>query len=237
MIYVLRCLCFSVIAVVVLLLGGCGDDDDIIGGGGGGIIGGGGGGGGIIEPPPPPKNNPPVIEQIIFPERVTGKDTVQFKVVARDADGDALNYTWEFIGTDGVIDEINSSGVWNVPNRPGTATVQINVSDGKRTVTSEVKVTVIKKPDPITVTKHFRVTGAKIPIWQRNFWEDWSNTLTYPGEILNWSWRSENPSGDAKVTKGAEVISGNNITLKGRILAKTFPLSILDVWVTVTYQP
>ena len=40
-------------------------------------------------------NSPPVIDYLIVPEMVNPGDSVELQVLARDIDGDILNYVWE----------------------------------------------------------------------------------------------------------------------------------------------
>ena len=247
MIYALRSLCFSVTVAAVLLLGGCGEtsssptyDDDPFDGKRPSSL-------DFVDdrptPPPPPKNNSPVIEDISGPAEIrTGKDA-RFKAIVHDPDGDQLTYEW-FLEIDGELFLIGpGTATWVVKlpaDAPGrNAELTLTVSDGKRggAQKSTGPIPIKRPPPPQTMTKQFTVQGAQVALWERNFWEDWEKTLTFPGKIIDWSWRSQLESGDGSVEKGAEVLSGNKFTLKGQILAKTWPISVLHVWVTATYLP
>ena len=121
MIYALRCLYFSVIAITVLLLGSCGDGMEEI------------------------TNSQPIIDRVIVPESVKAGQKVKLEVVVHDADGDKLTYKWEV--SEGTVDAV---GVWTVPAEATTATVLVHVGDGVNSSveSSKISVEIVAPPDP-----------------------------------------------------------------------------------------
>ena len=95
-----RCLIIYVCAIVFL---GCGDSE--------------------------PTNSRPVIDRFIVPEQVEPGATVEFQVIAHDADGDALTIVWEV-----ELGELTSSTErvvkWTAPSDLKTTVVKVHVSDG-----------------------------------------------------------------------------------------------------------
>ena len=41
------------------------------------------------------RNSPPVVDHLIIPDAVSPGDSVELQVVAHDADGDTLTYSWD----------------------------------------------------------------------------------------------------------------------------------------------
>ncbi len=83
----------------------------------------------------PPPNTAP---QGDFSAQVTN-DTVHVKTInAADAEGDKLNYRFDF--GDGVV--INAADVWHSYKTPGTYTITQTISDGKLSKTNQYAVTV-----------------------------------------------------------------------------------------------
>ena len=113
MIYVLRCLYFSVIATTVLLLSSCDD--------------------GMEER----TNSQPTIDRVIVPEQIKAGEKVKLEVVAHDPDGDKLTYKWKV--SDGTV---NAAGVWTVPREPMNAAVLVHVSDGVNPSVASAKISV-----------------------------------------------------------------------------------------------
>ena len=197
----------------------------------------------VNEPPPKPQNKPPVIDRILGPDEITLGEEVQFTVEAHDPDpNDKVSYEMILFDDEGIIEMSEGpTAVFTLRHLsvPFKASLRVKVSDGKTTVERTITGILVKEPPPKLreweLTKQFTIEGRRIGIFERNFWEDWERTLTFPGEIIRASWRAENPWGEAFVEKGAERVEGRNITLNGQILAKTVPISTLHVWVTAIY--
>ena len=122
MIYVLRCLYFSVIATTVLLLSSCDD--------------------GMEER----TNSQPTIDRVIVPEQIKAGEEVKLEVVAHDADGDKLTYKWKV--SEGTV---NAAGVWTVPREPMNAAVLVHVSDGVNpsVASSKISVEILPPSEPL----------------------------------------------------------------------------------------
>ena len=74
-------------------------------------------------------NSPPVIDYLIVPEMVNPGDSVELQVLARDIDGDILNYVWEV--EKGKLDSRTERTVnWTVPSDAKWAIVKVSVNDG-----------------------------------------------------------------------------------------------------------
>ena len=89
------------------------------------------------------------------------------------------------------------------------------------------------EPTPLTATRRFRVIGRQINIFQTNYWYDLDRTVTFPGPVTGASVSDRVISGSAFVDRGT--ISGNDVTVYGRILAKPWPISQIEVTMDVTY--
>lgn len=75
------------------------------------------------------KNSPPVIDHLVFPDMVNPGDSVELQVIARDIDGDVLNYVWEV--EKGKLDTSTARIVkWTVPSDAKWAIVKVSVHDG-----------------------------------------------------------------------------------------------------------
>lgn len=84
-------------------------------------------------------NRPPVIHSFFSSQNVIqicpffpgfGKPEVTLEVVAKDPDGDSLNY--EYSNTEGVISGTGSSVIWNLDRLPrGPHKIHVTVTDGK----------------------------------------------------------------------------------------------------------
>ena len=90
------------------------------------------------------------------------------------------------------------------------------------------------EPTILTATRSFTITGRSVGFFTTNYWYDWNRTVTFPGSVTNASVSHTVTSGSATLT--GHTISGNNVTVRGRILAKTIPLSKINVTVTGTYE-
>jgi hypothetical protein len=64
--------------------------------------------------------------------------------------------------------------------------------------------------------------------------DPWVHTFTFPGRITKWDMGHEVERGDGWALIGGRV-KGSQITVVGRIQAKTAPTSILHVWVKATH--
>ena len=69
-------------------------------------------------------------------------------------------------------------------------------------------------------------------MFETQYWYDWERTVTFPGPVTKASVNGI-ITGSAVVDR--HTISGNDVTVYGRILAKTPPISQIRVWVDVTY--
>ena len=125
------------------------------------------------------------------------------------------------------------------PFDTGSLSLDITWADGFHTLNytvydaTPVPATIIQTHK---VTKYISISGRQIGLFEFNYMYDWQEEVCVDGEIVDWSWRSENPSGEAHVTKDLVRVEGNCLILEGRILAKTHPTSFLKIWVTITYQ-
>ena len=90
-------------------------------------------------------NSRPIIDRVIVPESVKAGETVKLEVIAHDADGDKLTYSWEV--SEGTVDAI---GVWSVPSDATRATVLVRVGDGVNSAvtSSKISVEIVAPPDP-----------------------------------------------------------------------------------------
>ena len=111
-----------IVMIAALFVAGCGDDDDT-----------------------EITNSRPIIDRVIVPESVKAGETVQLEVVAHDADGDKLTYSWEV--SEGTVDAV---GVWTVPSDATRATVLVRVGDGVNSAvtSSKISVEIVAPPDP-----------------------------------------------------------------------------------------
>ena len=113
---------------------------------------------------------------------------------------------------------------------------KINVTvTGKYDTASEASVDDPKtEPTILTATRTFTVEGKQIGILEPNYWYDWNSSVTFPGTVTEASADETVISGRATV--GHVTKSGNTVTVHGRILAKTFPISKISVTVTGKYE-
>jgi len=108
---------FGLILAIILTLTGCAYDDDdedkIV-------------------------NNAPIINELIVPDEVNAGESVEFKVIAHDEDGDALTYTWEV--KEGELSSSTTQAVTWTPPFPGDpVVVKVKVSDGMNAPTTQSK--------------------------------------------------------------------------------------------------
>ena len=111
-----------IMMIAALFVAGCGDDDDT-----------------------EMTNSRPIIDSVIVPEEVQAGERVNLEVVAHDADGDELSYSWEV--SEGTVDAV---GVWTVPAEATNATVLVRVGDGVNSAvtSSKISVEIVASPDP-----------------------------------------------------------------------------------------
>ena len=109
-----------IVMIGVLFVSGCGGDDDT-----------------------EMTNSRPIIDRVIVPESVKAGETVKLEVVAHDADGDELSYSWEVSA--GTVDSV---GVWSVPTEATRATVLVRVGDGVNSAvaSSPISVEIVAPP-------------------------------------------------------------------------------------------
>ena len=85
-----------------------------------------------------------------------------------------------------------------------------------------------------TETKQTSYSGKRIGLFEDNYWYDKTFEFTFPGKVVDWSWRSS--TSHANVDENAVRASGNTVYIPVRILAKTFPVATIELWVTATYE-
>ena len=109
-----------IMMIAVLFVAGCGGDDDT-----------------------EITNSQPIIDSVIVPESVQAGERVQLEVIAHDADGDELSYSWEVSA--GTVDAV---GVWSVPSDATGATVLVHVGDGVNSAvtSSPISVDIVAPP-------------------------------------------------------------------------------------------
>ena len=203
-----------------------------------------------------PKNSLPVIRNIYNPDEVIVGHQEVFRVDAHDSDGDKLMYEWSFVidgrvvveGRDRVemIDSGDDVILRLLSGHQGRIIeAVVTVSDGKAAVKRSTKSIPIKRVDPPhvdeeiiltdTMTQRATIEGRRMWPWEIfNEWDPWVRTFTFPGRIVSFTAGHEIEHGDGFI-EGNAIRSGNQITLKGHILAKTLPTSTLHVWVKATY--
>ena len=91
-------------------------------------------------------NSRPIIDRVIVPESVQAGERVKLEVIAHDADGDKLTYSWEV--SEGTVDAV---GVWTVPSDATRATVLVRVGDGVNSAvaSSPISVEIVAPPGSI----------------------------------------------------------------------------------------
>ena len=79
-----------------------------------------------------PVNHAPVIASVtVSPNSVAYGGTATVTVLATDADGDVLTYT--FTVTGGSISQSGATATWSLPSSAGNFAVNVSVTDGKAT--------------------------------------------------------------------------------------------------------
>ena len=90
------------------------------------------------------------------------------------------------------------------------------------------------EPATATETKHIREDGRRIDWLDPNYWYDKTFEFTFPGKVVDWSWRST--TWRANVDKNNVYSSGNTVYVPVSIQAKTFPTATIELWITATYE-
>jgi hypothetical protein len=110
--------------------------------------------------PPPqskPANQPPEILFITSPQQVNASSSLEIKCIAIDADADPLTYIWS--SENGTIKGSGNTITWQSPDKAGTYTTTVIVSDGKGgEVKRSLAITVIAKPLIPPVIKSLTIT-------------------------------------------------------------------------------
>jgi len=92
-------------------------------------------------------NKPPVIDSLTVPAAVVPGESVTFRAIAHDLDGDTLTYAWTVDGTP--LSDTTPIVTWTVPDVENTVTVTVSVSDGKdRPIIQKRELTIQPKPEP-----------------------------------------------------------------------------------------
>jgi len=93
-------------------------------------------------------NTPPQIDSIELDTTATRPGgTINIQVFASDADGDLLSY--KYFPEAGTITGSGSTVTWNAPDNSGNYNIEIEVSDGKDTVTTDQTLSVTINNEPI----------------------------------------------------------------------------------------
>ena len=106
-------------------------------------------------------NDEPVIDQLIIPADAVPGDSVDFQVIAHDADGDVLTYSW--IVNAKLLREKTPTVKWTAPDGAGTVTVEVRVSDGEnRPIIQQKTMTVGKEGVAHGSTSTFEMIQSEI---------------------------------------------------------------------------
>lgn len=94
--------------------------------------------------PTKPKNNIPEIVSITAnPDEIGPNEQTTLTVLATDADGDNLTYTWD-ASTGTLANTTGRSVTWSAPGVTGQSTITVVVSDGRESVSSSLILNVVK---------------------------------------------------------------------------------------------
>ena len=124
-----RILSFIAVCLISFYIAGCGSDD------------------GEDEP----TNSSPIVDAFIVPTEFNPGETLEFKVIAFDEDGDPLDYTWT-VSAGKLSSTTGTTVKWTAPPDIESVTVTVIVSDGVSKSTKRVKKSANEKfipPDPI----------------------------------------------------------------------------------------
>ena len=115
-------------------------------------------------------------------------------------------------------------------NKNSGATITVS-ADG----VSPKSYTIIVVPDIRTTTEYFSDEGKRIGAFTKNYYQYRKKRVRFPGRVVSATWRSE--SSNAVVTKKElRVLYTTEVTIRYKILAKTWPLAWIRVWVTADYE-
>ncbi|MDE0482204.1 MAG: hypothetical protein OXI67_06485 [Candidatus Poribacteria bacterium] len=123
-----RILSFIAVYLITFYIAGCGSDDS-----------------------DEPTNNSPTVDTFLVPTEFNPGETLEFKVIAFDEDGDPLDYTWT-VSAGKLSSTTGTTVKWTAPPDIESVTVTVIVSDGVSKSTKRVKKSANKKfipPDPI----------------------------------------------------------------------------------------
>lgn len=138
---------------------------------------------------PAPANRAPTLVSSITaaPNPATTDNTVAFTSAGNDADGDTLDYAWNFgDGTSAM--GANASHKYGVPGTY-TATVTVNDSRGG-TTTGSVTVTVASPAiPPVSIKVNFQLAGAPVPA---GYLQDNGNAFGDRGNGYSYGWNVDN---------------------------------------------
>ncbi len=122
-----RILSLVMVCLISLYIAGCGSDDD------------------------EPANNSPTVDTFIVPTEFNPGETLEFKIIAYDEDGDPLTYTWE-VDAGKLSTTTGTTVKWTAPPDVESVKVTVYVSDGVTESIKRVKKSANKQfipPDPI----------------------------------------------------------------------------------------
>jgi hypothetical protein len=107
-----------------------------------------------------PVNHAPTVSSVtVTPATVAAGGSATVMVVANDADGDQLTYSYQPSG--GAIVGNTSMGLWTAPNAGGAYSVTVTVSDGQATASGSAMLTVTTGPVPGTgITGRISLPGG-----------------------------------------------------------------------------
>ncbi|MDE0316845.1 MAG: hypothetical protein OXM61_18310 [Candidatus Poribacteria bacterium] len=123
-----RLISLVMVCLISLYIAGCGSDDS-----------------------DEPTNNSPTVDTFLVPTEFNPGETLEFKVIAFDEDGDPLDYTWT-VSAGKLSSTTGTTVKWTAPPDIESVTVTVIVSDGVSKSTKRVKKSANKKfipPDPI----------------------------------------------------------------------------------------
>ena len=111
------------------------------------------------SPVEPLVNHPPVIERIVAnPDEVFPEEISRLECIARDEDGDVLDYRWDNDG--GYFSDLDDNKiVWNSPSDVGEYHVTVEVDDGQDRVLGNELISVVSRFDTILVSQDVFVDG------------------------------------------------------------------------------
>ena len=90
------------------------------------------------------------------------------------------------------------------------------------------------EPTLLTATRRFTVISRRLGVFEANYHYSWDRTVIFPGPVKRARVWSKIITGSGGIDEGRTTISGNDVTVYGHILAKTWP-SQIEVTMDVTY--